>query len=273
MPELPEVETIVRALSASLTGLTVSAAVVRRKDVIHGYPAALAKFLPQQKITHIYRRAKRIMIALDAPTELVIHLGMTGRLDLVAPNSAIEKHTHLRLTFADFDEELRFRDPRRFGGVWLWPADDKHIGPRLGPLGPEPLTLKAGEFFDLLQRNRQIKALLLDQSAIAGIGNIYCDEALYATGIHPTTKSNDLDTKLAGLLLRQIKRILNKAIDFRGSTLSDYRRPDGSAGGYQHQHKVYDREGKKCRKCGTIIERMQVTGRSSYVCPVCQMMR
>ncbi len=270
MPELPEVETIVRALSASLTGLTVSKVVVHRKDVIHGYPAPLSKFLPRQTISRIYRRAKRIVMVLDEPTELVIHLGMTGRLDVVSPKSVIEKHTHLRMAFVDYDCELRFRDPRRFGGVWLLPAVDKHLGPRLGKLGPEPLPLKPTDFFDLLQRNRQIKALLLDQSAIAGIGNIYCDEALHAAGIHPTIKSDSLDKKIAGQLLRHIKRILNKAIELRGSTLSDYRRPDGSSGGYQHQHKVYDREDRPCRNCGTMIERLQVAGRSSFVCPNCQ---
>ncbi len=273
MPELPEVETIVRALDASISGLTVSSVVVHRKDVIHGHPAPLSRCLRRQSITRVYRRAKRILIAFDPPIELIIHLGMTGRLDIVSPNTSIEKHTHLRIVFADDNIELRFRDPRRFGGVWLLPANGQYNGPRLGPLGPEPLPLKPADFYDLLQRNRQIKALLLDQSAIAGIGNIYCDEALHATGIHPATISNTLDKKLAGKLLRNIKRILNKAIEFRGSTLSDYRRPDGSSGQYQQQHKVYNREDKPCRICGATIQRWQVAGRSSYLCPACQTMR
>ena len=140
----------------------------------------------------------------------------------------------------------------------------------MGPLGAEPLELTAAAFRRLLTRRRQIKGLLLDQRVIAGIGNIYCDEALFAAGVYPLRLAAALDAREAGRLLRAIKSTLNSAIRHRGSTLTDYRQADGAEGSFQQHHRVYQREGKPCRKCGTVIERLVVAGRSTFVCAVCQ---
>ena len=195
---------------------------------------------------------------------------MSGRLTLQQDNEPVEKHTHLRIRLRNTDHELRFRDPRRFGGVWCLAGNPRHVGKTLGPLGGEPLDMKPAAFRRLLQRRRQIKALLLDQRVIAGIGNIYCDEALHAAKIHPITSAAQIESVDAGRLLRAIKSTLNKAIRFNGTTLMDYRRPDGTTGSFRQFHRVYDRKGKPCPECRTPIERIIAAGRSSYFCPRCQ---
>jgi len=195
---------------------------------------------------------------------------MTGRLTVESVTAEVLPHTHLRIRVGDGTRELRFRDPRRFGGVWCFAGGARHVGRKLGPLGAEPLGLTPRAFGSLLARGRQIKALLLDQTVIAGLGNIYCDEALHASRIHPLTRASDLTDEQTRCLLRAIKSILRKAIAFRGSTLMDYRQADGTEGLFQRHHKVYQREGKPCRRCRTAIVRLIAAGRSTFVCPSCQ---
>ncbi len=270
MPELPEAETIARGLDRGLTGHVLDRVRVARKDVIHGDPRPLSRLLPGRRVVRVHRRAKRVIVTLKPDAELVFHLGMSGRLTMDRADGPVEKHTHLRVAVRGENFELRFRDPRRFGGVWCYAGSTRHVGRRLGPLGVEPLEATPGCFRQLLSRRRQIKALLLDQRAIAGIGNIYCDEALHAAGVHPLTQAGTLDTARAGRLLRAIKSTLNRAIRFNGSTLVDYRGADGAEGSFQKHHRVYQRTGQPCRACGTPIEHMQVAGRSSFFCPCCQ---
>ena len=278
MPELPEAETIARALHERLAGATLGRVDVARNDVIHGDPRPLDEILPGRRVERAYRRAKRVILALSPSAELVFHLGMSGRLTVAAFDAPVETHTHVRIAVAagwsgrriDGGEELRFRDPRRFGGVWCFAGSEAPVGRRLGPLGAEPLELTAAAFRRLLAGRRQVKGLLLDQRVIAGIGNIYCDEALFAAGVHPLRLAAALDAREAGRLLRAIKTTLNKAIRHRGSTLMDYRQADGAEGSFQRLHRVYHREGKPCRKCGMPIERLIVAGRSTFVCTACQ---
>jgi len=270
MPELPEAETIARQLHNRLAGLHLGDVLHARTDIIHGDPRPIGKILPGRCILQIHRRAKRVIFELEPTARLIFHLGMTGRLTLTDRHEPIEKHTHLRITIRNTDVELRFRDPRRFGGIWCLTDHKKHRGKKLGPLGPEPLEMTPASFRKLLERNRQIKALLLDQRMIAGMGNIYCDEALHAAHIHPKTRADWLDRTSADRLLRSIKTVLHKAIRFNGSTLMDYRTAEGDAGSFQRQHRVYNKEGQPCRRCGKTIVRMVVAGRSSYVCPHCQ---
>jgi formamidopyrimidine-DNA glycosylase len=285
MPELPEVETIARQLSAALTGRVFGPIRHLRGDMVRGADHSIERCLPGMRVLGARRRAKRVILELRAerrglakqatPSDahLVIHLGMTGRLLVCAAAQPIEPHTHLRVALEASDDELRFRDPRRFGGIWLMSEEVSARPPQgraLGSLGPEPLELKLVEFSPLLRRKRAIKSLLLDQTAIAGLGNIYCDESLFAARIHPLRRADSLSEDECKRLLRAIKATLRRAIKFNGSTLMDYRTTDGEPGSFQRYHKVYDRAGEPCRVCGTAIVRIIVAGRSSALCPSCQ---
>lgn len=272
MPELPEVETIARQLRPVITGAIIEAAVVHRRDVIHGTRRSLAALLAGSRIESVLRRAKRLIVELDRDRRLVFHLGMSGRITLETPDAPVEPHTHFRMRFHRIAQELRFRDPRRFGGIWY--EDPHECGSsndrRLGPLGIEPIEAKPRQFRALLGCSRRIKALLLDQTVIAGLGNIYCDESLHRAGIHPLTPASALTPDESGRLLRAIQSVLRSAIRHNGTTLMDYRMTNGAPGGFQRMHRVYHREGKPCNACGTTIERLVVVGRSSFCCPVCQ---
>jgi len=270
VPELPEVQTIVAQLSPSLAGRTIAAVDLARTDIAHGIPQPWSPLLLGRTVSAVTRRGKRIILELDQGLRLVVHLGMSGRLTLTPRVAAIEPHTHMTIDWGGLDKQLRFRDPRRFGGVWL--LDGRHEdGDRpLAPLGPEPLTLEPSDFIELLSRRRQIKALLMDQRIIAGLGNIYCDESLHAAGIHPLTTSDRFDEAAARHLLRTIKSVLRSAIRSKGSTLSDYRTADGSRGAFQRRLRVYGREGLACKTCETPIVRIIAAGRSTHYCPTCQ---
>jgi formamidopyrimidine-DNA glycosylase len=273
VPELPEAETIARELNRRLSGGTFGRVLLRRKDIVHGDPRPLSRLLSGRRVQRVHRRAKRVVLDLEPASQLVFHLGMSGRLSVVPIDTPRERHTHLRVAIVDRGVELRFRDTRRFGGVWCFAgplAEGRHVGRRLGELGPEPLDLTPLPFGRILERKRQIKALLLDQQAIAGLGNIYCDEALHAARIHPLARADTLGRVESVRLLRAIKTTLNKAIRFNGSTLVDYRTTDGTAGSFQLHHRVYQRAGKPCKRCGTLIERINAAGRSTFLCPACQ---
>ena len=270
MPELPEAETIARELDRCLVGEVVLGVRVLRRDVIHGDPRPLGRVIRGRRVSRVSRRAKRVIVDLEGPVQLVFHLGMSGRLTVEAVDAEVLPHTHLRIRVGDGTRELRFRDPRRFGGVWCLAGGERHVGRRLGPLGAEPLELTRRPFRAILARGRQIKALLLDQTIIAGLGNIYCDEALFAASIHPLTRADGLSDDQARRLLRSTKTILRKAIAYRGSTLMDYRQADGAEGSFQRHHKVYQCEGKACHRCRTPIIRLIAAGRSTFICPSCQ---
>ncbi|MEK6799746.1 MAG: bifunctional DNA-formamidopyrimidine glycosylase/DNA-(apurinic or apyrimidinic site) lyase [Planctomycetota bacterium] len=279
MPELPEVETIVRRLSAAITGRTIGRVEVRRRDVVHGDREAIERVLPGLRVGRVERRAKRIIIYLHRDSQscndqekmqLVFHLGMTGRVTVEPAGSPVEVHTHLRIGFGGDDQELRFRDPRRFGGAWLIRDGGGRLGRSLGPVGPEPLELSAAQFRGLLSRRRRIKVLLMDQTVIAGLGNIYCDESLHAAAIHPLRRADSLGEDESARLLRAIKNTLRRAIRFNGSTLMDYRTADGEMGSFQRLHRVYGRSGEPCRSCKEAIRRIVVGGRSTCFCPTCQ---
>lgn len=273
MPELPEVETVVRQLQAALRGRRVARVEVLRADIVRAAARPIAEVLPRRTVRGVTRRAKRILFDLGSCT-LVIHLGMSGRLTLCAADSPVQPHTHLRIRFRGMSDELRFRDPRRFGGVWLLGEEEAHgaeHAPRLGPVGPEPLELKPLEFQALLAgRRRRIKPLLMDQRVIAGLGNIYVDESLFDAGIHPLARAGDLTSARARRLLAAIQRVLRRAIRSKGSTLLDYRGADGGSGGFQRLFRVFRRTGEPCPRCGTTIQRLIIGGRSSHVCPKCQ---
>lgn len=270
MPELPEAETIARELRSAIRGQLLRLIRLERPDILHGDAASLSVELRNRKVIDVSRRGKRVIISFDHDAALVFALGMTGRITIEQATDACLAHTHLRITFGDGTREIRFRDPRRFGGVWFLNGACGSHGRPLSPLGDEPLEMNIKRFRKLLQRGRQIKALLLDQRIIAGLGNIYCDEALHRSRIHPRTRASDLAPEQTAILLRQIRAVLRSAINCGGSTLMDYRNTNGQPGWFQEKHRVYNRRGEPCRRCKTPIERIIVASRSTHLCPNCQ---
>jgi len=274
MPELPEVQTVVARLDSRLRGAVVASVHLLRRDVVKHGPRSLHEALARRTVRRIRRHGKRIIWELDPATEFNVHLGMTGNLLLVPGGAPVGDHTHLRMRFAGIDDELRFRDPRRFGGVWLSESGTTGQQGRFSkPLGPDALEIRLPEFRKLMRRNRQIKALLLDQQSIAGMGNIYCDESLYRARVHPLTSASTLSDVVVARLLRSIRAVLRAAIRAGGSSLRDYRDADGQQGWFQIRHRVYGREGLPCRRCGTKIRRVVVASRSTSFCPRCQRRR
>jgi formamidopyrimidine-DNA glycosylase len=273
MPELPEAESIARILRERTVGKRIGAVVVARPDIVHGDPRPLEITLSGRRIREVGRRAKRVEIRLNGGVDLIVRLGMSGRLTVEPASAPVEPHTHLRISLRATKDEIRFRDPRRFGGVWcLTPETERngHLGPQLGPVGIEPLEATFADFRRVLQRRRQIKALLMDQAAIAGLGNIYCDESLFAAGIHPLNCAVDLNHAMLKRLVSAIRQTLRSAIRHNGSTLMDYRNADGEPGSFQRRHRVYQREGLPCKRCHTPIRRIIAAGRSTFFCPKCQ---
>jgi formamidopyrimidine-DNA glycosylase len=264
MPELPEVQTVVSTLQPRIVGQRIRGVELRRRDILHPAEVDLAQHLTGKRVEQITRRAKRIVFILDDGNRFYIHLGMSGRLTTEPPDNEILKHTHLILHFAKFD--LRFRDPRRFGGIWwLGDADDSDT------IGPEPLSLRPQQLAARLAKTRRvIKSALLDQNLIAGLGNIYVDESLFEAGIHPLTPADKLTPPQVSRLNRAIKTTLRRALRHRGSTLRDYVDAEGGSGAFQKLHRVYDRANQPCRVCKTPIARIVIGGRSTHFCPFCQ---
>jgi len=266
MPELPEVETVVRTLSPHLVGQRIVSIQHLRSDIVEPAEVDLANLLPGRRVTAITRRGKKILIALDSGHTLCVHLGMTGRLTVEPSAEPIKPHTHL-IAVLSKNVQLRFRDPRRFGGIWWLCNGEAHDT----DLGPEPLKMRPDQLIARLAKTRRaIKTALLDQRLIAGIGNIYADESLFHSRIHPTIPANRLSRQQIFRLNRAIKLILRRAINHRGSSLRDYVDADGEEGGFQLLHRVYGREGEPCVRCKTPIKRIVLGGRSTHFCPKCQ---
>lgn len=264
MPELPEVETVVRTLAPVLSGAWIDVVRHVRPDMVQPAGHDLAGSLMHRQIVGVHRRAKRIVFTLDTDERFFIHLGMTGRLTIQPQNAEVKKHTHLIVGLTS-GPQLRLVDPRRFGAiVWLGRADHRNVG-------PEPLTLSAARLGKILGRTRRaIKTALLDQTLLAGVGNIYADEALHGAGIDPRRPANALASAEIGRLSAAIKRVLRKAISAGGSSIRDYVDGNGNRGAFQDSHRVYDREGKPCRRCRSKITRIVIGGRSTHFCADCQ---
>lgn len=273
MPELPEVETIAAQLAASLPGAVVETVRLHRTDIVHHGARGLSREFPGTRIIAVDRHGKRLSLRLSNGGELIVHLGMSGRLTLLPRSEPLLPHTHAQFTFVGRDDELRFRDPRRFGGLWYFQAGEKRLGPRLRPIGPDALSIRVPILRQLLRRRRQIKALLMDQQSISGLGNIYCDEALFSSRIHPLTRADRLNLKQVRQLACAIRKVLRLSIQSGGSTLNDYRRADGREGAFQKMLRVYGREGAPCSRCGAKIRRIFAAGRSTHFCPSCQKRR
>lgn len=270
MPELPEVETIARQLRRAMVGQRVARAELLRPDMLHGEAQEMHRRLPGSRILEVARRAKRLIITLHPELLLIFHLGMSGRVVISSAEEPLAKHTHLRIAFGKKKKELRFVDPRRFGGIWFTTRGKPLSGRGMGELGPEPLEISLRDFRLILQRRTQIKALLMDQRRIAGLGNIYCCEAMYRAGIHPQASANTLNASQTKRLLHEIRSVLREAIAHEGSTYMDYRNASGEPGSFQQFHRVYQREGMPCLRCKSLVQRITNSGRSTFLCPTCQ---
>lgn len=268
MPELPEVETVVRALHGPLVGQTIL-------EIRNYWPRQISPDLDEfqarihgKQITAVERRAKYIVISLTEGETMIIHLRMSGHLSVVDKSEPPQKYVHTIFELAN-GQELRFRNPRKFGRVYLVKEKDEI----LGKLGPEPL--EPDFTVDVLAqringRNRPLKPLLLDQTILAGVGNIYADEAAFDAGLHPERRVSSLTLDEIAALHHAIQKVLILGIEREGASISNYVKPDGSKGEMQHAVKVFRRTGEPCYHCGTPIERIRLGGRSTHFCPNCQ---
>jgi formamidopyrimidine-DNA glycosylase len=275
MPELPEVETVVRALRRTLVGRRISAVHVRHAPSVAGTPAP-PDCVRGLRVQRVERLGKFIVIGLEAAQEIAVHLRMTGRMSVV-PRGVRDpdREPYVRVWFALDGGALLlvFSDVRTFGRVWCGPAQTMQTMLR-SRLGPDPLVLDTAVFVRALRARRgRLKTLLLNQKFVAGIGNIYADEALFAARLHPLTEARRVNAKDAARLHRAIKRVLNAAIAAGGTTIADFVRPDGQTGWFQRKLRVYGRDGEACRRCGAAIKRIVVGQRGTWFCPRCQRKR
>ena len=271
MPELPEVETIARGLAKRVAGDVIESVWLGSKpEPLKSPPAEIEAALHSKKIVDVRRSGKHIVVDLADPisdaapatAQWIVHLGMTGRLLVCSPETELAKHTHAVLRLAS-GRELRFVDPRRFGRL---AAIEK-----FAPPGAEPLSISRADFANLFRRRKTpIKSALLNQKLLSGVGNIYADEALYRAAVRPRRRAASLTGDELRLLHKGLKQVLQEAIRLGGSSISDYVNSEGQEGFFQLKHRVYGREGRPCRKCGTSIKRVVIAGRSSHYCPQCQ---
>ena len=296
MPELPEVETVRRSLERMLVGQTLARVDLRRADLRFPFPEHFAERLTGRVITGVQRRAKYLQVMLDSRDVLIVHLGMTGRFIVAVPGGDavrgaivgdyiyetghLPQHDHVVLETVG-GLRITYNDPRRFGYMLLEAEADLEAHALFRALGVEPLGNELdGELLAKRAAGRRadLKAFLMDQRNIAGLGNIYVCEALFRAGLSPRRKAGTLATRTGKpterslRLVPAIRQVLSEAVEAGGSTLRDYRRPDGTPGGFQERHDVYDRAGAPCRKagCGGVVRRIVQAGRSTFYCPKCQ---
>jgi len=293
IPELPEVETIVRDIRPALIGKVIFGMVIKSSCQRNILKIRADRFYEQAiggEIITVLRKGKYIIFPLSNNNVIVMHLGMTGKILLHHGPSvsfeeipeSIEKHTHLILELIDpsddslmgtNDVQLHFNDPRTFGKIYLLEdvedIEDLDI-PGLKTLGPDALGISHKQFQNIVQSKRAIKSILLDQTKIAGVGNIYADESLFEARIHPARPGSSLNLEESSKLWFVVKSVLKKGIKFRGSSTSDYVTADGSKGSFQDHHRVYRKTGQKCVDCGSIIQRIVLAQRGTHFCPTCQ---
>jgi formamidopyrimidine-DNA glycosylase len=276
MPELPEVETIARGLDKRVSGDVIESIWLGQKPEPLKSPAReIAAALEHSRISTVRRMGKHIVFDLEAnrvhrkkpgsaQAQWIVHLGMTGRLQVSEPQSEVLKHTHAILKLKS-GRELRFVDPRRFGRLSVARAGNFEAG------GLEPLEADLDRFLALFRgRKTPIKSALLNQKLLRGVGNIYADESLFRAGLRPRRRASSITRDQLAKLLASVKEVLREAIALGGSSISDYVDADGEEGFFQLQHRVYGREGEPCLVCKTPIKRIVIAGRSGHYCPKCQ---
>ncbi len=282
MPELPEVETVRRGLAPVMERARIVQADVNRPDLRWPFPENMSERLTNARVERLRRRSKYILADLDTGESLLIHLGMSGRMlisgaklgHFTHEHPAPEKHDHV-IFHMDNGARITFNDPRRFGAMDLLDTKTAESHKLLSVIGPEPLgnSFDEGYLAAALERKASpIKAALLDQRIVAGLGNIYVCEVLYRAGISPLRKANQISKDRVSSLVPIIRQVLGEAIEAGGSSLKDYRQADGDLGYFQHSFDVYGREGEPCRtaNCQSDIKRTVQSGRSTFYCPKCQ---
>ncbi|MEL7280938.1 MAG: bifunctional DNA-formamidopyrimidine glycosylase/DNA-(apurinic or apyrimidinic site) lyase [Pseudomonadota bacterium] len=282
MPELPEVETVRRGLAPVMEGEVIAQADVNRPDLRWPFPDRMAERLTGATVQQLRRRSKYILADLNSGETLLIHLGMSGRMlisgdplgQFVHDHPAPEKHDHVVFHMKN-GARVTFNDPRRFGAMDLMNTATAEAHKLLSVIGPEPLGNAFNEGYliaKLKDKNTPIKAALLDQRIVAGLGNIYVCEALFRAGISPKRRAGAISKPRIAALVPIIRQVLLEAIEAGGSSLRDFKQADGELGYFQHRFDVYGREGEPCRApgCGGTIRRLVQSGRSSFYCPRCQ---
>lgn len=272
MPELPEVETVRRALALNLADRRIVA--VGGRSISMRRPLdveKLGEILPGRRFLVPRRRGKYLLLDTDPPGALLVHLGMSGRLMLVDPEVAHLPHTHVSMTLED-GRELRFVDPRRFGLMSWFEGDEERTDPSLVGLGREPLDDAIDQWLPpiLKQRRAPLKSLLLDQRVVVGVGNIYAAEALWRAGIRPTRQGRHTSLERLERLAREVRAVLGEAVEQGGTTIRDFATPDGNFGYFAVSLQVYGRQGQPCRACGRLLRAEVIGGRTTAYCIRCQ---
>jgi len=275
MPELPEVEVICRGIRPLLIGRRVTAIMSSGKKLRHPIPLEVMQdSMLGQTITTVERRAKFLQVGLQHGEMLIIHLGMTGNLGIFSPSAVQAKHVHIRWSL-DNDTELRYNDSRRFGSIRFLQRDEvaKREETLFKTTGPEPFSDEFSADY-LLQRAKGkslgVKLLLMTNQVVAGIGNIYANESLFAAEIHPARQAQTLTRQEWSRLVIKIRKVLRQAIECGGSTIRDFVNAGQERGYFQINFHVYGREGEACSRCSTKIEKLKLGGRASFYCPKCQ---
>ncbi|AGW14601.1 bifunctional DNA-formamidopyrimidine glycosylase/DNA-(apurinic or apyrimidinic site) lyase [Megalodesulfovibrio gigas] len=272
MPELPEVETIARGLRPALEGRGIVSLDIRHAGSVRGGLDAktLAATVPGRRILAVSRRAKLLLLTLSDDLILAFHLKMTGRLHLPAPDELPDRHTHL-IFHLDNGGRLFFMDMRKFGYCAALTAGQLQAFPFYAALGPEPLETSPEDLAGRLKGRRgRIKALLLDQTVLAGVGNIYADEALFRAGLRPDAPADAVSASRKIGLMTHVRAVLQEGIDSCGASIRNYVDARGDAGAFQNTFNVYGRAGQPCPRCAASLEKMTVAGRTSTFCPRCQ---
>ncbi len=282
MPELPEVETVMRGLAPSMEGAVIASAELHRPDLRWPFPENMAQRLTGRRVLRLRRRSKYILADLDSGESLLIHLGMSGRMTVsgdplgqfVHEHPQLEKHDHVIFNM-EGGARIAFNDPRRFGAMDLLDTATAEAHPLLAKLGPEPLGNAFNEDYLIKAfetRRSPVKSALLDQRIIAGLGNIYVCEVLHKTGISPTRLAGQISKARVATLVPAVREVLTAAIKAGGSSLKDFRQASGELGYFQHSFATYDREGQPCQNegCGGTVKRIVQSGRSTFYCPKCQ---
>jgi formamidopyrimidine-DNA glycosylase len=272
VPELPEVETVVSDLRPRLVGRNIVSVRVGRKKLRRPWVRRWGTDIIGKRVVAVERRGKWIVISFAGDRHLLCHLGMTGQLVVESAGAPVGRHTHLMFALDNGAEEMRFHDIRRFGSAeFISSTRELEAHFRESKLGPEPFTVSAEQFRQRLAVTRRcLKAVLLDQRMLAGVGNIYADESLYEAKLHPARLGQGLTAVEADRLRLAVQRVLRRAIARRGSSIRNYVDGNGGRGKYQDEFRVYGRTGEPCRRCRTPLKMTRLAGRSSHYCPRCQ---
>jgi formamidopyrimidine-DNA glycosylase len=272
MPELPEVENVAQGLRQRVQGRRISEVKVRNASVIKGSAKDFARRVSGCTIGQVHRKGKVIAVELEdggAPEFLVVRLGMTGQVTLAPHAKTPEKHTHVFLSLDEGQDELRFRDSRRFGNLRVLKRGE--LEKMLGELGPDAQRISEEDFFQATRgRHGAVKSWLMNQHVLSGVGNVYADEALFEARLNPLKHPGQLSRDEAGRLYSAVNKILERAVSLQGTTFRDFVDLDGKPGKFSIELKVYQREGEPCKRCGTPIKRIVHAGRSCHFCPYCQ---